>query len=107
MKFVWRRLKDFNLKLPEELIVLMTLTGLPPSFGTILYTSNLEQGSLDADVYVKSMEPIWRRLNEFRLKLPQNSPSSRPLWVFSIFRDPKKNSGVSKNPSMEIIKKYL
>jgi len=29
-----RKLNDGNLKLPEELVVLMSLTGLPPSFGT-------------------------------------------------------------------------
>jgi hypothetical protein len=31
---IWRTLNDFNLKLPEELVVFMTLMGLPPSFGT-------------------------------------------------------------------------
>jgi hypothetical protein len=31
---IWRRLNDVNLKLPEELVVLRTLMGLPPSFGT-------------------------------------------------------------------------
>jgi hypothetical protein len=31
---IWRRLNDVNLELPEELGVLMTLMGLPPSFGT-------------------------------------------------------------------------
>ena len=31
---IWRRLNEVNLKLPEELVLLMTLIGLPPSFGT-------------------------------------------------------------------------
>jgi hypothetical protein len=31
---IWRRLNGVNLKLPEELVILMTLMGLPPSFGT-------------------------------------------------------------------------
>jgi hypothetical protein len=34
MKAIWRRLNYVNLKLPEEFVVLMTLMGLPPSFGT-------------------------------------------------------------------------
>jgi hypothetical protein len=34
MESIWRRLNDANLKLPEELVVLMTFMGLPPSFGT-------------------------------------------------------------------------
>jgi len=34
MEAIWRRLNDVNLELPEELVVLMTLMGLPPSFGT-------------------------------------------------------------------------
>ena len=32
MEAIWRRLHDVNVELPEELVVLMTLTGLPPSF---------------------------------------------------------------------------
>jgi hypothetical protein len=35
MEAIWRRLNDVNLELPEELVVLMTLMGLPPSFGTL------------------------------------------------------------------------
>jgi len=31
---IWKRLDDINLELPEGLVVLMTLMGLPPSFGT-------------------------------------------------------------------------
>jgi len=33
VKTMWRRLSDVNLKLPEELVVLMTLMGFRPSFG--------------------------------------------------------------------------
>jgi hypothetical protein len=34
MEAIWRRLNDVNLKLTEELVDLMTLMGLLPSFGT-------------------------------------------------------------------------
>jgi hypothetical protein len=34
MEAIWRRLNDANLKLPEELVVLMTIMCLLPSFGT-------------------------------------------------------------------------
>jgi hypothetical protein len=34
MKAISRRLNDVNLRLPEELVVLITLSGLSPSFGT-------------------------------------------------------------------------
>jgi hypothetical protein len=34
MEAIWRRLNDFNLKLPEKLVVLMTLMGLPLSLRT-------------------------------------------------------------------------
>jgi len=34
MEAICRRLNDVNLELPEDLVVLMTLMGLPPSFGT-------------------------------------------------------------------------
>jgi hypothetical protein len=34
MEAIWKRLNDVKLELPEELVVLMTLMGLPPSFGT-------------------------------------------------------------------------
>ena len=31
---IWRRLNDVNLTLPEKLVVIMTLMGLPPFIGT-------------------------------------------------------------------------
>jgi hypothetical protein len=34
MEAIWRRLNDVNMKLPENLVVLMTPMGLRPSFGT-------------------------------------------------------------------------
>jgi hypothetical protein len=34
MEAICRRLNDVNVKLPEELIVFMTLIGLSPCFGT-------------------------------------------------------------------------
>jgi hypothetical protein len=34
MEAIWRRLNDFNRKLPEEFVVLMTLMGLLPSLRT-------------------------------------------------------------------------
>ena len=39
---------------------------------TLLYATKLEEGSLDVDGYVKSMEAIWRRLNDVNMKLPEN-----------------------------------
>jgi hypothetical protein len=38
---------------------------------TLLYTTKLEEGSLEVDGYVKSMEAIWRRLDDVNLKLPE------------------------------------
>jgi hypothetical protein len=38
---------------------------------TLLYTTKLEEGSLDVDGYFKSMEAIWRRLNDVNLELPE------------------------------------
>jgi len=38
---------------------------------TLLYTTKLEEGSLDVDFYVNSMQAIWRRLNDVNLKLSE------------------------------------
>jgi len=36
---------------------------------TLLYSSYLEEGALEVDRYVKSMEAVWRRLQGVDLKL--------------------------------------
>jgi len=59
-KDVWKTLKD---QLEGQEFYTMT------SLLTLLYTTKLEEGSLDVDDYVKSMEAIWKRLNDFNLKL--------------------------------------
>jgi len=61
-KNVWKTLKD-QLKGQESYTKIYLLT--------LLYTTKLEEGSLDVDGYVKSMEAIWRRLNDVNLKLPE------------------------------------
>jgi hypothetical protein len=37
----------------------------------LLYTTKLEEGSLDIDGYVKLMDAIWRRLNDVNLRIPE------------------------------------
>jgi hypothetical protein len=37
---------------------------------TLLYTTKLEEGSLDVEGYIKSMEAVWRRIKDVNLKLP-------------------------------------
>ena len=61
-KDVWKTLKD-QLERQECYIKMYLLT--------LLYTTNLEEESLDVDGNVKSMEAIWRRLNDVNLKLPE------------------------------------
>ena len=61
-KNVWKTLKD-QLEGQESYTKIYLLT--------LLYTTKLEEGSLDVDGYVKSMEAIWRRLNDVNLKLPE------------------------------------
>ena len=54
MEAIWRRLHDVNVELPEELVVLMTLTGLPPSFET--QTRSLEsQKDLSVELIQKEL----------------------------------------------------
>jgi len=75
---------------------------------TLLYTTKLEEGFLDVDGYVKSMEVIWRRLNDANLKL------SEELVVLMILMGLPPSFGTlrrilesRKDLSMEIVKKDL
>ena len=62
---------------------------------TLLYTTKLEEGSLDVDGYVKSIEAMWRRLNDVKLEL------SEELVVLVTLIECRKDL------SMDIIKKDL
>jgi hypothetical protein len=75
---------------------------------TLFYTTKLEKGSLDVNGYVKSMVPIWRRLNDVHLELPEE------LVVLMTLMDLPPSFGSQrrillsrKDPSREIMKKYL
>jgi len=46
---------------------------------TLLYNFKLEEGSIDVDGYVKSIEAVWRRLKDVNLKFPEK------LVVFKTF----------------------
>jgi len=61
-KYVWKLLKD-HLKGQESDTKIYSLT--------LLFTTKLEEGSLDVNCYVKSMQAIWRSLNDVNLKLPE------------------------------------
>jgi hypothetical protein len=75
---------------------------------TLLYTTKLEARSLDVDGYVKSMEAIWRRLNDINDKLPEE------LVVLMTLMGLRPSFGTQgrilesrKDLSMEIVKKNL
>ena len=61
-KDAWKTLKD-QLEEQESYTKIYLLT--------LLYTAKLEEGSLDVDGYVNSMQASWRRLNDVNLKLPE------------------------------------
>jgi hypothetical protein len=56
---------------------------------TLLYTPELGERSLVVDVYVKSIEAIWRRLKEFNLKLPKELVVLMTLIGLSHLSGPK------------------
>jgi hypothetical protein len=98
-KDVWKRLKD-QLEGQESYTNICLLI--------LLYTTKLEEGSLDVDGHFKSMEDIWRRLNDVNLKLPEE------LTVFMTLMGLPPSFGTQrrilesrKDLSMEIIKKNL
>jgi hypothetical protein len=75
---------------------------------TLLYTTKLEEGSLDVDGYVKSMEAIWRRLNDVNLELPEELVVLTTLTGLAQFFGTQRRILESrKDLSMEIIKKDL
>jgi hypothetical protein len=75
---------------------------------TLLYTTKLEEGFLDVDCYVKSMEAIWRRLNDVNLKFPEELVVLMTLMGLPpSFRTQKRILGSRKDLSMEIVKKDL
>ena len=75
---------------------------------SILCTSKLEEKSLDVDGYVKSMEGIWRRLNDVNLKLPEDLVVLMTLMgLFPSFEAQRRILESWKDLSMEIIKIYL
>jgi hypothetical protein len=49
---------------------------------TLLYTTRLQEACLDVDGYVKSMETVWRRLNDANLNLPEELVVVLKLRVF-------------------------
>jgi hypothetical protein len=75
---------------------------------TLLYTTKSEEGSIDVDGYVKSMEAICAILNDVNLKLPQElvvlvTRMSLP----ASFGTQRRIVESRKDLSMEIIKKDL
>jgi len=73
----------------------------------LFYTTKLEEESLNFDGYVKSMEAIRRRLSYVNLKRPKKLVILMTLMGLPPSFGPKKNSGISKDLAMEIIKKDL
>ena len=98
-KDVWKTLKD-QLEGQESYTKIYLLT--------LLYTTKLEEGSLDVDGYVKSMEAIWRRLNDVKLELPQELVVLMTLMGLPpSFGTQRRILESRKDLSMDIIKKDL
>jgi hypothetical protein len=98
-KDVWKTLKD-QLKGRESYTKIHILT--------LFYTTKLEEGSFDVDDYVTSMEAIWRRLNDFNLKLSEELVVLMTLMGLSAsFGTQRRILESRKDLSMEIIKKDL
>jgi hypothetical protein len=98
-KEVWKTLKD-QLKGQEPYTKIYLLT--------LLYTTKLDEGSLDVDGYVKSMESIWRRLNDANLKLPEELVVLMTLMGLPpSFGTQRRILKSRKDLSMDIIKKDL
>jgi hypothetical protein len=75
---------------------------------TLLYTTKLKEGSLDVDGYVKSIEAIWRRLNDVKLELPQELVVLMTLMGLPpSFGTQTRILESRKDLSMDIIKKCL
>jgi hypothetical protein len=98
-KDVWKTLKD-QLEGQESYTKIYLLT--------LLYTTKLEEGSLDVDGYVKSMGAIWRRLNDVNLELPEELVVLMTLMGLPpSFGTQRRILESRKDLSMEIIKKDL
>jgi len=81
---------------------------IPISITALLYTTKLEEGSLDVDGYVKSMEAIWTRLNDVKLELPQELVVLMTLMGLPpSFGTQRRILESRKDLSMDIIKKDL
>ena len=75
---------------------------------TLLYTTKPEEGSRDVDGYVKSMEAIWRRLNDVNLELPEELVVLMTLMGLPLsFGTQRRILESRKDLSMDIIKKDL
>jgi len=75
---------------------------------TLLYTNKLEEGSLDVDSYVNSMEAIWKILNNVNLKLSEDFVVLMTLiGLPPSFGTQRRILESRKDLSMEIIKKDL
>jgi hypothetical protein len=99
-KNVWKTFKD-HLEGQESYTKIYLVT--------LLYTTKLEEGSLDVDGYVvKSMEAIWRRLNDVNLKLPQELVALMALMGLpSFFGTQRRILESRKDLPMEIIKRDM
>jgi hypothetical protein len=72
MEAIWRRLNDVKLELPQELVVLMTLMGLPPSFGTQRRILESRK-DLSMDCFKKDLRQEALRLKAEQAEQPQGS----------------------------------
>ena len=98
-KDVWKTLKD-QLEGQESHTKIYLLT--------LLYTTKQEEGSLDVYGYVKSIEAIWRRLNDVNLELPEEIVVLMTLMgLLPSFGSQIRLLESRKDLSMDIIKKDL
>jgi hypothetical protein len=98
-KDVWKTIKD-QLEGQESYAKIYLLT--------LLYTTNLEEGSPDVDGYVKSMRAIWRRINDVNLEFSEELAVLMTLMGLPpSFGTQRRILESRKDLSMEIIKKYL
>ena len=75
---------------------------------TLFYTKKLEEGSLDVDGYVKSIDAIWKRLNDVNQELPEEPVVFMTLMGLPpSFGTQRRILESRKDLSMEIIKKDL
>ena len=75
---------------------------------TLLYTKKLEEGSLDVDGYVKSIDAIWKRLNDVNQELPEEPVVFMTLMGLPpSFGTQRRILESRKDLSMDIIKKDL